>query len=491
MDGRGAAAVWPRRASHDGGGEVEGVGSPVHFSESRFLQRLLCQARQGSGLGDPAGGECHDRALASLEAMGFDREVAQVALHVSRGREDQALQLCMAGLSFVGASGEGALCDRAPPAPLRCYVCGLGHLSRCSLDCHLRSCRRRFEQREARRPAGERRALLGEEELAPGAQTIEEHYLRLAWPEPAGSGGGARPSGSAGGAGRAASAGAAAGPQRAPVQLLPCEFCARTFLPGRLEAHQKACVQRPRHVAPAPSPAARSPAPASPAAVRAFRSFCEQLERCPGCQRQFRPEVLRSHRERCPPCQRPPGARPSQLVRSTGRRHSQPVPAAAPRASFAPPARGAPAPKASTPDAEVCTSEALLAKGLLLAAGEEDAAALRAELELSLPGAEFVSAFQVAGPAVSSGVYEALRASMQDCGGGGPPAERELWHGTAWAAVSCAGATTAASRGATAPCWGWPPTFPPTWRTPSASATAQAARTARRPPSCRECWSEG
>uniref|UniRef100_A0A7S0FGF7 Poly [ADP-ribose] polymerase n=1 Tax=Pyrodinium bahamense TaxID=73915 RepID=A0A7S0FGF7_9DINO len=75
----------------------------------------------------------------------------------------------------------------------------------------------------------------------------------------------------------------------------------------------------------------------------------------------------------------------------------------------------------------------MVSRGHLVAAAEEELAALRARLLDRLPSAQFVGAFRVSFGA-NGPVYEALRASLQEQRGV-PLAERELWHGTSWATV--------------------------------------------------------
>ncbi|CAE8719548.1 unnamed protein product, partial [Polarella glacialis] len=438
----------------------QAVDHAVRFSDSRFLRRVLLEAQRGN---------LQDATTQKLTGMGFGPEVVQVALHVAGGDEKRALQLCMSGLAFVGGGDEAPLEDCAPPAPLRCYICGQRHLTDKSLDIHLKACRRRFELREAKRPLGERRPLLEESELPEGADSLERHYeavpsdtqkMRAAMPF---------------------EDWFAKQREVSEAKLLPCEFCKRTFVAERLEVHQRVCLQQPRldPTAAASSAASRrrSLCPSSPtappaAAVRAFESFCHQLERCPGCSRQFRPELLQVHQKGC--CAAKVAAKPRRPPPSWGAGVLSPSrrsavndsgaggaaqatgsPTAVRRsrssgslasASFTPPSRypaaGSPQSASSTasaaatsPAADLSSSAVLLERGLITRASEEDEALLRDELAERLgSGVELVGVFQVVN-AIQKGVYDALRNTLQELRERQPLEEQELWHGTSWTFV--------------------------------------------------------
>jgi len=265
----------------------------VKFSEGRFLKRVLQEAARGRH---------GDDIVRRLEDMGFSSDIVRIALHAAGGDEQRALEICMDGLSFVGGAGQ-----RAPPAPLRCYICGGQHLTERSLDIHVKACRKRFEQREAKRPAAERRPLLEEWELPEGAECLERLYELHGESGPDDLRHAQAPC-------RKGSMVAEAGNgfedwigmrQRSheAAPLLPCEFCKRTFAPERLLTHQKVCLQRPRGEA-QPAPARRrsgATTPPPPAAMRAYDEFCDKLARCPACNRKFRPELLQTHMKQCCP----------------------------------------------------------------------------------------------------------------------------------------------------------------------------------------------
>ena len=303
------SGVSPRGRSPSPAAGGAGGGVDVRFSDDRFLQRILQEAARGGVAGN--------EAASRLEGMGFGPQVARVALHVTGGDERRALELCMSGLAFVSPGpSKGAGASRAPgekqagpfghragapPTPLRCYICGQRHLTSKSLEIHVKACGKRFEQREAKKPLSARRALLEEAELPPGAECVEQHYELAGGPPREQADGRPGTRERFGAARRSASPGEDRTSRWAgtPAALLPCEFCGRTFDPGRLQTHQRACGERPK--VPAPPPPRRRPRALSPGApptgggVRAYEAFCSQLARCPGCARQFRPEALQSH----------------------------------------------------------------------------------------------------------------------------------------------------------------------------------------------------
>lgn len=96
--------------------------------------------------------------------------------------------------------------------------------------------------------------------------------------------------------------------------------------------------------------------------------------------------------------------------------------------------RGRPARATSAPNPEEAlqSSAALLQRGLILAATEEEEAPLRACVLESLPGATLVRAYRIA-EGSQRGMYAALRESTR--GGAELVDERDLWHGTGWCTV--------------------------------------------------------
>ena len=250
----------------DDANENGAAGPRIQFSDDRFLHRVLLEAQKTGS---------DSNSVARLQDMGFGPEVARVALHVSAGNERKALELCMSGLSFVDNT---VLEKRAPPAPLRCYICGQKYLTHQSLDMHLKACRKRFELREAQRHPSERCPLLEESDIPAGVKSLEEHYELMRGMTSLGQ--------------REAQVDVAQTPQTAsyPSKLLPCEHCKRTFHPDRLTTHQRVCLQRPKEEkfsSEVLSQAKRPPkrrvtlAGPPPAALNSYTAFCNQLE-CPG-----------------------------------------------------------------------------------------------------------------------------------------------------------------------------------------------------------------
>lgn len=423
------------------------------------MQNVLRQALQTDEENDVA-------VVRRLEGLGFDHEVIKVALHVAKGDEQRAMQLCLSGLAFVHSGNDSTLEDCAPPAPLKCYICAQRHLTERSLEIHLKACRRRFEVREAKRPQGLRRLLLEEDELPEGMDCLEHYYQAQA---------GTPASNSPNKASNLTTPFEAwfAKQEGAECSLLPCEFCKRTFSMERLEVHQKACLQRPRpDVASQTPPARRCPSTPPAAMVRAYASFCNQLERCQGCLRQFRPELLQAHQKLCcPPKQlktrrlsaaslrsSSPGQSDISSYRAQGGMESTPaMPSRCAQSSslaqrrsrsstggisFTPPSRYVPpksqvssaVPPASSPSLFSHSSADLLTKGLISTASEEDKASIRSRLAERLPGVEVIAVYK----AVNDNhrvVYNALRSTAEAQRGGCAPEERELWHGTSWAFV--------------------------------------------------------
>lgn len=311
----------------------------VGFSDSRFLRRVLAEAQRRGGATDEA-------AINRLERMGFSTEVARVSLHVAQGDERRALELCMSGMAFSGPQADegGAFGDKAcdapggkacgsgsSPQPLACHICGHKHVHKKSLEFHLKVCRKRFEQREAKLPPEARRPLLEADELPPGVSCLEVFYELERGPAESPNTGSEKPTWSIEGE-NAAPTNHVSKPKgfaqpSAQDPLRACEFCKRTFNPGRLEKHQQVCVMRPKDVAP-PHPSRRrtsrgdggasgAASPAAPGApdfvARAYNSFCQQLERCSGCHRQFRPELLAGHMKKCEAVQAAAASAPASV----------------------------------------------------------------------------------------------------------------------------------------------------------------------------------
>ncbi|CAE7722715.1 Parp10 [Symbiodinium sp. CCMP2456] len=396
-------------------------GSPeasvsLQFSDGRFLRQVLLEAQKNGS--DPES----ISKLSQLQSMGFGPEVARVALHVAKGDECKALQLCMSGLSFVDPAAALEKC--APPAPLRCYICGQKYLTQKSLEMHTRACRRRFEMQESKRPSQERCQLLEEWELPAGSDCLQSYCENLRsrpqalatnfedWVE-------------------------TRQPMPDPSKLLPCEFCKRTFLPCRLETHQKVCLQRPKQEPRRPARRQTMPARPPPAATNSFNAFCNQLQRCPVCQRQFKPEVLAAHQKRCvqepqipAPVRRTAKSPPSSPSTTKRRSHSGQPPAL----SFTPPSRGSPS-QASfrlrwSPEEGISETSYLQDSGLIARATPDVEARICKELAGRFHG-------RVAGvytaSLVQQSVYDALKDTMthEDQ----IPEERDLWHGTSWSFV--------------------------------------------------------
>lgn len=459
------------------------AGVDVGFDDGRFLRRVLQEAQRGG----------QTDAVRKLEVHGFSAEVAKIALHVSGGDERRALELCMSGMAFTGADGGDYLSPEKicpPPAPLNCYICGGRHLTQRSLEIHLKACRRRFEQREAKRAPAQRRPLLEESDLPEGIATLEEYYSLAGKPGP-----GEDEQPEADGSGRA---NAVITKQRQQQEanadvLLPCSYCKRTFASDRLQKHELVCIQRPKYAEASPLPISkRGGGGGRGTGERAYEAFCQSLVRCPGCARQFRPEVLENHAKSCaaaaaadrtppahavgsrtpphrfggtppasgsssapsrrrsfggpPPASsgsytpKTPTTRKTQAAAYTPpqRRVASQPPTARPKAAVAarPTAAAAAAAAAPQPGDEAWQSAgALMERGFLEAAPEAEEATLRAQVAGHVPGAEFIGAYKVANCA-QHGVYDALKAGVQAKDPSGPPEERDLWHGTSWAILA-------------------------------------------------------
>lgn len=442
----------------------------VGFSDGRFIQRILEEVQKGSG--------ANDVVVARLVGHGFAPDVAKIALQVCGGDEQKALQLCMTGLSFTGCgSGSNLLTPEkvcAPPAPLACYICGGSYLSEKSLEIHSKACRKRFQQREAKREPRLRRPLLEEHELPEGVSTLEAYYELSDGkaPDPA----------------ELAKAAAfdelVARQKQQEANLVPCAHCGRTFAWDRLDKHQRVCQERPKHLD-TPAPIMSRPAPARRkstdsvtgtinAGEKAYETFCQNLATCPCCRRSFKKELLEGHMKQCPIALREAGERRqlksvSVSAPSTFKRHSAPT-----ANTFAPPARGAGGRAVATPPrppqktgsvaasataprrssiasavARVSTASSqassehscsvLLAKDFVVRASLEDEVALRAEVLASVPNAEFMGAYQVKAGAQDR-IYDAIKGGMQasssDSSEAGAPQELQLWHGTSWAILA-------------------------------------------------------
>jgi len=173
----------------------------------------------------------------------------------------------------------------------------------------------------------------------------------------------------------------------------------------------------------------------------ASRIPAKRLERCPGCARAFRPDLLQGHVKQCAAARqlgrakaRVPGEAARSLARGRTRKNREKGRQAPARASRA--GTRAPSPESPPPLVdEAHSSSGLLASRQILPASAADTEALQGQLVTSIPGAEFVGAFRVSHKA-QHGVYAALRAGMHEQRGGRePPEERDLWHGTTWATV--------------------------------------------------------
>lgn len=413
--------VGNRQSScHDDPGRVD-----IAFSKDRFLQGVLRQAQLNAG----------DLPVQRLKGMGFSEDVVAMALHASSGDERKALELCMSGCTFMhiatacGSDPRVPLVERVPQTNLRCFICGKQYLTAKSRDIHVKVCRRRFELREAKRPENQRRILLEPEDLPDGVDCLESFYAQ-------------KPELLQGDCDVGDICSTDDLTCQVPGELLPCEFCKRTFSPDRLSSHQKACLHKPKnetttHAAKGnrggggnlPTTYAQPPL----AAIKAYSDFCNQLERCTCCGRMFRPELLGTHRRHCQADSRRnnqfvPPARNSvsgskQTVSVTRFPRSTHVTQVAPKSNEPPAPAGQPCQ----------SSEELLEKEYISVVQDGCDSVLKAELEQRLPGAEFLGAYKVNNHP-QKGVYEMLKASLM-AERGGDPVERELWHGTTWATV--------------------------------------------------------
>mmetsp|Transcript_76007 Transcript_76007/g.180853 ORF Transcript_76007/g.180853 Transcript_76007/m.180853 type:complete len:590 (+) Transcript_76007:99-1868(+) len=467
----------------------------VTFSDDRFLQNVLKSAQQS---------HAPSHSIKRIQDLGFSAEAAQVALHVSHGDEERALQLCLSGLCYLGAGR--AIYDKPPgseehpagPKAVKCYICGQRHLTERSLQIHMKACRRTFLQREAERPPNQRRPLIEAEEMP------EEFDCLLKFYEAAEGAGGAPPAVETP---RKTQLEANAStppfeawlsPPEGGMELSPCRYCHRTFAPARLQKHEKVCMERPKQE-PCPSTPKRfsgAGTPSSPsgppaAAAKAYASFCGSLVPCQSCGRQFRRELLPAHAANCESLQQKLGQqshqsaslaaqlklpvarvstlggrsmmmKPTKSNGSNGSASSTATPSAASATRRQQPltptgstgrsskkqsgvaAATSPSSRLAADTSQNQTEDALLstgvltAKGLLVAASDDDVTRMRAEVARALPGAEFVGAFRV--PEGTQGViYSAMQQSMREELEGSPTEdaslERALWHGTTWTTI--------------------------------------------------------
>lgn len=153
-----------------------------------------------------------------------------------------------------------------------------------------------------------------------------------------------------------------------------------------------------------------------------YTAFCNQLERCPHCARQFRRDLLQAHRKGC--AARSKSGKFVPLARTSSPPHG----------SVNKGLRAAPRPllkdlNASQMDSNMhfrappqppppISATFLLSAGLLRPA------------EPQLQALESLAVRQIYAVNSDRRVYEALREAMAE------PKEMELWHGTSWQCVS-------------------------------------------------------
>mmetsp|Transcript_16208 Transcript_16208/g.37293 ORF Transcript_16208/g.37293 Transcript_16208/m.37293 type:complete len:555 (-) Transcript_16208:27-1691(-) len=430
-----------------------GDGVDVAFSDDRFFQNVLEAAQQS---------KASPSAIKRILDLGFSKEAAQIALHVSHGDVEQAAQLCLSGLCYLGAGraiyetcpGEGSM----GPKVLKCYICGQRYLTEKSLEIHLKSCRSTFLKREATRPQHLRRSLIEASELPGEFESLQSFYemVEAGTPPP-----------------KHKSKESATPPFEAWLapsegDLSPCRFCSRTFVPARLRKHEAVCLERPKldpsTIASPKKSAASTPSGPPPAAARAYASFCHGLLACEHCGRQFRRELLPAHTATCGSSAQKPrpmakrsaqrlgrsrsgvemGATPStwstgNASTPTSQRTSMPT---ASKAELLKPRVGANIRAAvhqsvqpSAEDASPLSASILASRGMLTAASDEETSSLRAEVARVLPEAEFKGAFRVPENAQGS-IFCAMRTSMlAEWEGGEAALERLLWHGTTWSTL--------------------------------------------------------
>lgn len=444
------------------------------------MQRIL-EAAKTSSTPEPE--------IQKIVAMGFERHVAQISLHIAGGDSQKALELCMSGMAFTGPG-----CP--PPKPTResfiCYICGKKHLHDRSLAIHMKSCRKQFEAREAKKPERERRALLEEHELPEGVTSLMQYYENIENEAP-------KP--------KDLISKAQTNSQNKQHHesfedsRLPCPHCLRKFDPTRLQFHIKCCLHKPKKEEAPFKPKARSSIGATSPQFdqhvnRVMDDFNRQLQPCPVCCKKFDKKALVQHVKTCTKATHDTMAneghlsnafranpRPASMGGSSTPRHRQERPQtsgaqsrggyATPPASYtpklngnpaqlaAPPSRGghafAPgvrrastggigsqrksvggpspsvAPAAPKPDVETLATDELTAKGYLVVADDESATKLCDKLVASVPEAEFLGAYEVPCP-LQTAVYDALYQTLEGQKGK-KPRQAQLWHGTAWEAV--------------------------------------------------------
>mmetsp|Transcript_155 Transcript_155/g.422 ORF Transcript_155/g.422 Transcript_155/m.422 type:complete len:562 (+) Transcript_155:61-1746(+) len=435
------------------------AGTEVGFSDDRFLQNVLEAAQQSKAAPSD---------IKRIVDLGFSLEAAQIALHVSHGDVEQAAQLCLSGLCYLGAGR--AVYDTPPgsgdcplgPKVLKCYICGQRYLTEKSLEIHMKACRSTFLKREATRPPHLRRSLIEASELPGEFESLQSFYEMVE------AGAGTPPP-------RRSNKDSATPPFEAWLapaegELLPCRYCLRTFAPTRLRKHEGVCLERPKLdpstvISPKKAPSTPSGPPA--AAARAYASFCEGLTPCEHCGRQFRRELLPGHKATCSsaatPKSRPAAKRSAQpMVRSrsgaamggtrstgsTGSSAGTPTSqgtASMPNAGKADQAKQRFARNAKpavqhtlqppAEDTSHLSASMLASKGMLTSASEDEVGSLQAELAKALPDAEFIGVFRV--PESTQGsIFSAMRASMlAEWQGDEASLERLLWHGTTWSTL--------------------------------------------------------
>jgi hypothetical protein len=113
----------------------------------------------------------------------------------------------------------------ARPRGLICYICGREY-GTLSLEIHLKTCKKKWDQEEAKKPAKERRPV----------PEAPENFHQI---------------GSDNRNGAVDSYNEEAFKNYNEKALVPCPNCARTFLPDSLNIHLKSC--KPKHVQSTPA----------------------------------------------------------------------------------------------------------------------------------------------------------------------------------------------------------------------------------------------
>jgi len=224
--------------------------------------------------------------------------------------------------------------------------------------------------------------------------------------------------------------------------LAKCPGCSRQLRADLLQSHVEKC-------------SAAKTLQASHLAAKALQAKALHARRAPLARSPGPPQ----HRHSDPGSGIARGSPSSAKATSTSRRHSAGVVSdagvetKAPSFGFAPPSRYVPAtspvgsgsPKGSSSgsvggslaaaDDSLQSCEALAAKGYIIPASEEEVLTLRMQLEGSIEGSDFVSAWK-ASLTTQQGVYEALKMNLEEQRGlDGKLEELELWHGTLWSTV--------------------------------------------------------